>query len=505
MTAQQQGNLSGKRIFTHESSLRMSEPEIAAFISQFNTFETFFKICSLSNNLFQPKGICHHIDVPYHDGILCEAIVLVIKYGNPKSPNIPNDIAIKMILRICLGLEDERLRSIGNPKGIMMKVSYDQFSTQEDPHNAIGRMWHILNSSWNSVENQTIDPMAEIQQITGLNFRGILCYGLGIASDKQGSIIEYGIDAIQKLEDALNIGLTPDSHNCFLNWISCKKEQFTLASPIPAYVRYPVLNCEVVPAGCTSPVFFVPSPNYVISRISTGIYFDLIDKFKSPDGRSNQFKAEYGYAFEKYVGEIIYEHLGSFSVSPEIEYGPRKARVKSVDYFAQKEGKLILFEVKQSSIAAPAKFSGDIEDLSTALKTNTEKAIKQLKLTEEKIKEAPELAMYKDCTDIIKVVVMGDPLYNANNIIKLILKEQNGVDSAGIHFINISDFEDLLDAQESSQNLYDKLLEKEKMFPDLDFKEFIQKSYSAAEKKRKFQTRNFDEAMPSIDPNQIEH
>jgi hypothetical protein len=496
MTAELQGNLSGKRIFTHTSSLHWSDNEISQFMRNFNAFETNFKICNLSNQLFKREGICHFQDVPFHDTILCEAIILTIKYANLNGGIVPSDSALKTILQICLGIEEDTLQAIESPKGKMMKLAYDQFTSQENPHNTIGRMWHVLNSSWNSVENQRVNPIEEIEIITGIPYKGALYYGLAFASDKQGSIVEYGSDIVENLERAFQIGLAPDSHNKFLKWISCTKSEFTKNEPIPAYIRYPVLNSELTPAGCASPVFFAPSPNNIISRVSTGIYFDLIDKFKSEDGRSNPFKTEYGYAFEKYVGEILHEYLKSFDISPEIEFGPKKSRVKSVDYFALKNGNLILIEVKQSSIAAPAKFSGDIDDISAALKTNTEKAVKQLKLTEGQLTTATELAKYSECKEIVKIVVMADPLYNANNLIKSILKENNEIDSGDIHFMNITDFEDLLDAQEESQSLYEIMQNKTLQYPDLDFKEYIQIIYRGIEKKRKIQTKNFNEVFP---------
>jgi hypothetical protein len=387
------------------------------------------EICLLAKPLFLGDSVCGFEGIPYHDNTLSDALVLCCRYSDQNGKLKPSKNGLKRILQIALGIEEDRMIKGATPVEIAMNVAYEQFRLQETPLNSIGRMWHILNNVWNTVPDQSIAPLSEIMAITGLSYSCIICYGMAAASCDQGFIAEYSDETTEELEASMKAGFTIGSHHKFLQWISCNLADFSSISTPPAYVRHPVVNSGIIPPGCTLPIHFSGSPNGIISRVSSGIYFDLIDRFNK-GGNKNQFKTEFGYAFEKYVGEYLSEYLPSYEIVSEIEFGPKKARVKSVDYFVKKGNTLILIEVKQSSIFAAAKFGGTIDDISDSLSSNIEKAIKQLNLTFQNLKIFSEFSQFSSCSDVLKLVVVGDPLYNANNIIKLILESENNVSAA---------------------------------------------------------------------------
>lgn len=492
------GWLCGKAVHVHHKSLHFKEASIKEFYKSYNTLCTMKRICSLSKQLFMPKGIIEFCGVPYNDNTICEALILTAKYSASDGPNEPNDQGLEIILRIALGLEESRLSSNLTPVEIAMKIAYDQFRLQESPMNAIGRMWHILNDVWNKVPEQKTNPLKAIEEIVGIPYKLVIAFGLALSNCEHGYTFEFTPQEIESMEIAYGIGISAESSKRFLNWISCDIPKYLTCSIPPVYIRYPILNSGIIPNGFISPLYFTPSPNNIISRISTGIYFDLIDK-NNMGGGINQFKIEFGYAFEIYVGELLKESLGSFEIFPEIEYGPKKAKKKSVDFFIKKGTTLILVEVKQSSVFADAKFTGKREAIAKSFSTNIVKSIAQLRNTEKDIFNVPELVTFKACSSIIKMVVVADPLYNANSFAKALLLSENNIDAKDIDFINITDLEIILDLQEESQSFFELLLSKHFTDNDMDFNEYILKTYPNKDRNLRFIKKLYNSAILSVD------
>jgi hypothetical protein len=489
------GWLCGKEVHVHTKSLMLPESVISDFIKQFNMLETMREICTLSNVLFLPNGIVSYFGIPYNDNTLCDAIILTAKYASIDGKKKPNEKGIQLILQIALGVEEARIRDDLSPREMVMKIAYEQFRLQERPMNSIGRMWCIFTKIWPTLGSK-IDPIKDIETEIGVSYQSIIYFGMAMAGSDQGYVLEYDENTLKEVANEFMQPLEKDSHKKFLDWISCDRSKFISNAVPPVYIRHPVLNSGLKRPQGDLDVYFAPSPNNIIARISTGIYYDLIDKYNLGGG-DNEFKVDFGNAFEKYVGLLLTEYLTSYSISGEIKYGSKKQQCSSVDFFVRKDNTVLLIEVKQSSIFADAKFSGDSKKIAKSFTGNVLKAVKQLSTTEKDIigKKYKALSNYENCVTILKLVVVADPIYNANSVAKSILELEHNVDAHDIGFINISDLEELLDLQDFEQSLFALLNEKQSKEMNMDFKEFILSKFPDVIREMRFIKKNYNEVM----------
>ena len=146
-----------------------------------------------------------------------------------------------------------------------------------------------------------------------------------------------------------------------------------------------------------------------------------------------------------------------------------------------------MIEVKQASIYAEAQYTGNLDLIKANLRKTVGKAVEQLRITENLLKNGEKsLCVYHDCNQIKKLIVLNSPLYNANNICKMLLDEM-GKSAADVSIINISEFETLLDLQSETQDLWEMLEMKESgEYKDFDFNEFFHYAYPDRSDKAEF-------------------
>ena len=142
-----------------------------------------------------------------------------------------------------------------------------------------------------------------------------------------------------------------------------------------------------------------------------------------------------------------------------------------MDWLVWRHDKLILIEVKQSSIFLRTKKTGSIDSYKQDCRKTLSKAFDQLQRTKADIESGlfSELMFAKDVKSVEMVCVVADPLYFGNMLLPKL-----GEEHPSMHVINISDFEDLLDIQRNDQNLHYLLLKKGKRskLRAMDFKEY---------------------------------
>ena len=222
------------------------------------------------------------------------------------------------------------------------------------------------------------------------------------------------------------------------------------------------------------------SKQLLCDKLTTGLYFYLVDRFKR-SGKSNLFKEIYGYVFQEYVGDLLHFYLHSWKIIPEIRYTKGKGRSQdSIDWFIKSNNKLIMIEVKQSSIFLTSKQNPSLGTITADLKKTVIKAVNQLNMTETDImsRKYPELQIFNDVDDIVKLVVINDPLYNANYLVKHILKGE--FKDLAFQIIDINDIEVLLSSQSGFESLFDVLKYKILENNEMDFNEYIYEIYPNA-------------------------
>ena len=203
------------------------------------------------------------------------------------------------------------------------------------------------------------------------------------------------------------------------------------------------------------------------------MYFHLIDRFRKGNKR-NKFKELFGYVFQEYVGELLHFYFHNWDVIPEIKYKKGKGKFQdSADWFVTKDDKLIIIEVKQSSIFLKSKQNPSMDVITSDLRKTVIKAVKQLSVTERDIKEKkyPELKIFENIDSFLKLIVINDPLFNANFLVKTILKKE--VEDITFQIININDFETILSSQSHAESLFDVLYFKSLEDNEMDFNEYI--------------------------------
>ena len=132
-----------------------------------------------------------------------------------------------------------------------------------------------------------------------------------------------------------------------------------------------------------------------------------------------------------------------------------------------------MIEVKQSSIFLKSKQNPSMDVIISDLRKTIIKAVTQLSITESDIKEKkyPELSIFNNIKSFVKLIVINDPLFNANFLVKTILKNQ--VKDLTFQIININDFETILSSQSLAESLFDVLFFKALEHNEMDFNEYI--------------------------------
>ncbi len=92
---------------------------------------------------------------------------------------------------------------------------------------------------------------------------------------------------------------------------------------------------------------------------------------------------------------------------------------------------------------------------------------------------------------------MNDPIYNANFIVKSLMK--NEVDNLNFQIININEFETLLSNQINSESLFDMLYFKGIKHNEMDFKEYIIEMFPDAQKRVEFLEPIWDSFFSKIE------
>lgn len=477
------GEYSGMEVI-YQPSLYCSKKQIEKFFSQFSFLLIARSICALARNLLQ-KDIDTYDGFSYGNETLCKAFYLAIKYASnsvQKENKAPSKNDIKIILQIAAGEVDKAFNFI---------VSSNH-QICENYANQIARTWCIFHELWPL--NYDINPLETIESIINVPYILILGFSWSIIQDGY----TLGCKDYKGFEEKLGIKVNEKWCENYLNYFSCSRNMWILNSCPPAYISKPILDSGEIPTGKTSKVYFIPSAKNLISRITTGLYYDLSDRYNNKSGHGNTFRSQFGKVFEQYVEKLFKFHLdSSFFVSTEIEYGEKAKQKRTTDLLVRHKESLILIEIKQASLYAKALYEGNEEDIRNDLKRNIGEAVDELIKTEKALSEGhKELKAFCGCSKIFKLIVLNNSLHLANNFCKDLVK--NDVNLSSTSIINIYELETLLDVQQPTQNLFEMIEEKEKKYPNHSFKDFIARAYPNTEKTGEFINKYLDEVFSVI-------
>ncbi len=477
------GEYSGIEVI-YQPPLYCSRKQIKKFFSQFSFLLVARSICALAKN-FSQKNINTYDGFSYGNETLCKAFYLAIKYASnsvQKENSAPSKNDIKIILQIAAGEVDKAFNFI---------VSINR-QICESYTNQIARTWCIFHELWPL--SYEANPLKLIENMVGVPYILILGFSWSIIQD--GYTLEC--KDYKGFKEKLGIKVNGKWCENYLNYFSCSRNMWISDNCPPTYISKPILDSGIIPTGKNSKVYFIPSAKNLISRITTGLFYDLADQYNNKAGHGNTFKSQFGKIFEQYVKKLFEFHLNSsFFISSEIEYGEKAKRKRTTDLLVRHKESLILIEIKQASLYAKALYEGNEEDIKKDLKRNIGEAVDELIKTENALSENnKELKDFRGCSKIFKLIVLNNSLPLANNFCKDLVK--NEIDLSSTSIINIYELETLLDIQQPTQNIFEMVEEKEKNYPNHSFKDFIARAYPKAEKTGKFINKYLNEVFSVI-------
>jgi hypothetical protein len=100
----------------------------------------------------------------------------------------------------------------------------------------------------------------------------------------------------------------------------------------------------------SGPHYFCPIPSFLLQRLTSGIYYELID--------DAEFANPFGASFQRYIGEVLARvNVGDppYRVFPEREYGPASKRKDTVDWIVEDASANLFVEAKTKRLAVQAK------------------------------------------------------------------------------------------------------------------------------------------------------
>lgn len=310
------------------------------------------------------------------------------------------------------------------------------------------------------------------EETLGISFDHLFFHAFSVlASDKS-----YFYKNVSEIEEQVNtrlgLAISEETENAFLAWSAASLDAIrTYQGPLEnALHDYPIVETGIIPPGGEKEVYLLITKNCLSLKLAQYLYFDFIDKYSVP-GKGNVFKQTYGSAFQEYIGVLLNNHFRSWDVIPEIRYLKKKNQVDTVDWILRRNDRVVLIEVKQSSVFLDTKISGSLESFKLDCRKTLCKAFAQLNTTRDDINSGayPELEFLRPIHKVELLCVVADPLYFGN-----ILLPELGADFPEMHVINIADLEDLLEIQKNDQNLHYLLGKKRKRgsLQAMDFKEY---------------------------------
>lgn len=469
------GHYYGKQIYRYDPQLKCTIVDLEKYLSKFKRLECLQIIGKMSAKIYNDiDKILHLFGVPVDDNILSELAFIVARSSDDSQKPIPSEQNIAFAARMYHAVHDKEITAkTTDPNEILMILAYQQFSSQEKPLHKLSRTYFIYNNLWKNT-NPDFDILKDIKEITGFSLDVLYPLVFSFLGRTDGYFTLYTREQLSKMPPFVLDEIDQDNYEKFVEWCSSDFSDLQKdTARVIDMVHRPVIETQIKPIAGIPEVFIITSYANFYEKITSGLYFSLSDKYNFGEKR-NKFKQSYGLVFQEYVGVLLKHHLPSWIVDKEIQYAKGK---DSVDWFVWKDNRLLLIEVKQSSIYLDAKLSGRLNDVKKDAIQTISKAVEQLKNTEELInsRKYEKFSKYSLCNNIQRLVVVSDPLYNANTVVKKQLEEIHNKYS--YHIINIGDFETLLAEQVNAESLFD-LIEFKSMnrvgdYYYMDFKEFI--------------------------------
>jgi len=319
----------------------------------------------------------------------------------------------------------------------LLRTAYQEFPFQEGTRALIPRALYLyVDLDQRLAPDLDFGLSEQFQRQTGLTPQDYMVLGficLVYAGKNQGYVNSEGITNINI--GNLAIYTLPEKVSRFLDIVRCDiptfKHECRLARISDLYMekhefnplrKFPIVEIESWPRGSQPPFMMLPIPVLMLERLTEGIYWLLLDRFRE-DGRLNEFFRAFGALFQEYVGLHLARYCPENELLLETTYGQGE---KFADWVILEGDTAVLIQCKTKRITSEVKTTMDIELLQEDLRKGIGEAVIQLAKNVHKAKEGvPGLEAVSRRQHFIGLVVLPDAVYLANTpIIRPLIEEQ---------------------------------------------------------------------------------
>jgi hypothetical protein len=293
----------------------------------------------------------------------------------------------------------------------------------------------------------------DFEEITGLSIKQFMQIGMALSSAKRGPFETTGTLSQAWIDKGLDVGiniLKKENIRNFLDVASCDYEKFRstvdqtlLKVRENKFCLYEFNPLKKYPFIKIHPERWVaPNPDLVIDRITSGIYYDLLDE------RGKSFTDNFGLIFENYIGILLRSVYPNGKILKEKEYTVKRNKKKGpADWTILDNSCAILIECKSfipnlhiKTIASET----DIEDYTKRISG----AVKQVYNHINEIQNGnSDLVQYRSTEYKIVILTLGR-LQAVNTIFfkPYIIEEleNNGISKPSFLVLSLQEFENYL-------------------------------------------------------------
>ena len=239
-----EGSIFGKDIFTYSSrgGRQYSPDEIGRYLGKFKLCNALALIGKLSHHMLVSHKNLYFIegyDIPIANGTLAYLSMRLIEKSNDyRSKDMTIDdllVAVDMFF----GLPEPSQECSDNPQSCLMRFGASQFDYDRENRNLLARTLIIYRDLWNTASDASqVNIDTAIQSFSGLTLHEILVLGLFFSRRaKEG---RFGLEEMGEYPATIKDCLTLDKQQTFVNWISCKYEEFRSRSvtDLPIRIEY---------------------------------------------------------------------------------------------------------------------------------------------------------------------------------------------------------------------------------------------------------------------------
>lgn len=395
----------------------------------------------------------------------------------------------------------------------LIRTSYQQFTFQMPIKYLIPRTLIMFEDIPKNLTKPKFDIPLIIQELYGLKLNEFLTIGFclfifskdGYLKDKE---ITTDIPGLKKI-------FTQDKIKNFINKISA--DYYFLREDFRRHMSDQDLDLFAFNSLKTYPIVItqiaglvVPVPSFIIDKITTGLFYDLSDKFRSD--KSNEFLEFFGKEIlEKYIGMQLSQKYSDKNLLKEWDYGNRKNLKKTSDWIIIENDNAVLVECKTSGITKEVKSRADLTSLKEDLQKRIIHAVKQMHRLENDVKNKDRgLEKLLKIRKFYYLVVNFDRMFltNAPAIREIIDKDlkQAGINDFDYQIISAGELEILMPVLEKYNFKLSDIIElknNSQQWFDNDFDVFLHSYLKSINKdfpENELLDKRMETFLESIDP-----